>query len=341
LVTDAIKGSDHMFYAHLIDAKESTVAGRGSYIRTSVVESDLPRVSSALAKQLGGQGRKRSGNVTPQQKWFEPEMVFVEGGTFMMGCTAEQEANCANSEKPAHSVTVSSFSIGRYELTQAQWKAVMSGVAGTSAADVGEIYSWKTGNCGSVPCDDQRPAEYMDWYEAVKFCNELSKKAGLEAVYTIDGTTVTWITNKKGYRLPTEAEWEYAARGCKGDGNAGNATCENLLYSGSSNVDEVGWHPENALNTTHLVGQKKPNVLGIYDMSGNVWEWVYDWYGAYSSTAATNPTGPNSGGTYRVMRSGDWSLSAADWARVSSRFPWRPPTGRGSNIGFRVVLPAQ
>jgi formylglycine-generating enzyme required for sulfatase activity len=339
LVTDAIKGNDHMFYAQLIDAKDSKVSGKGSYVRTGVGSSELSRVALALAKQLEGPERRHSAP-TPARTYpaeLDIEMARVEGGTFTMGCTAEQ-TGCDAREKPTHSVTVGSFSIGKYEITQAQWKLVMTGVAGTSVADAGEIYGVKAGNCGSVPCDDQRPTENMDWYEAVKFCNELSKKVGLGEAYTINGTTVT-LTGKKGYRLPTEAEWEYAARGCKGDGSAGNATCENLLYSGSSTPNEVTWHSGNSSSTTHPVGQKKPNGLGIYDMSGNVWEWVYDWYGAYSSAAVTNPTGPNSGSSTRVIRGGCWNNLIVEWHRVAARFPTIAPSSRSTAVGFRVVLP--
>jgi formylglycine-generating enzyme required for sulfatase activity len=345
LVVDDVKGSDHMFYAHLIDAKDSKVSGKGSYIRTGVNSGELPRVSLALAKQLDGSGRRRSA-LAPARNYpaeLDIEIVRVEGGTFTMGCTSEQ-VNCNANEKPAHSVTLSSFSIGKYEITQAQWKLVMTGVAGTSVANAGEIYSWKTGNCGNVPCDDQRPAENMDWLEAATFCNGLSKKVGLQEVYTITGTgaskTVTWDAGKRGYRLPTEAEWEYAARGCKGDGSAGNATCENFLYSGSSNADDIGWYTSNSSGTTHPVGQRKPNALGIYDMSGNAWEWTYDWYAAYSSTAVTNPKGPDKGST-RVPRGGGYGNIALDRLRVAMRYDGASLTYRATNLGFRVVLPAQ
>jgi formylglycine-generating enzyme required for sulfatase activity len=335
-----------MFYAHLIDAKDSKVLGRGSYIRTGVVSGELPRVSLALAKQLEGPGRRRS---TPAPVLSYPdklgiEMVLVKGGTFTMGCTPEQVDNCTAIEKPTHNVTVSSFSIGKYEITQEQWKAVMTGVAGTTATDAGQIYSWKTGNCGAVLCDDQRPAENMDWFEMVTFCNELSRKAGLQEVYTITGAgtskTVSWDVDKKGYRLPTEAEWEYAARGCKGDGSSSNATCENFLYSGSNDANEVGWYTDNSSVTTHPVGQKKPNGLGIYDMSGNVWERVYDWYVGYNSTAENNPTGASSG-SIRMVR-GASCFEPAVWLRTTARqSTWPAPSLRKEIIGFRVVLPAQ
>jgi formylglycine-generating enzyme required for sulfatase activity len=338
LVVDNVKGNDHLFSAQLIDTKDSKLSGKGSHVRTSVGVGDVARVALALAKQLEGPGRRRSTN-TPARSYpaeLDIEMVFVKGGTFTMGCTAEQ-TGCEAHEWPMHSVTLSSFSIGRFEITQAQWKAVMTGVAGSTGEDAGEIYSWTGSNCGNS-CDDQRPAEHLDWYEAVTFCNELSKKVGLEKAYDISGTTVT-LTGKRGYRLPTEAEWEYAARGCEGDGSAGNAVCENLLCSGSNDANEVGWHNANA-NTTHPVGQKKPNGLGIYDMSGNAWEWVYDWHGSYSSTAANNPTGPDDG-SMRVVRSGGYDNKALPWLRVAARNRWYVPTARNGSFGLRVVLPAQ
>jgi formylglycine-generating enzyme required for sulfatase activity len=333
LVVDDVKGSDHLFSAQLIDTKDSKLDGRGSYTRTGVSTGDVTRVALALAKQLEGPKRVARVSVAQQQKWFEPEMVHVKGGMFTMGCTPEQEAYCDAIEKPAHSVTVSDFSIGKYQITQAQWKAVMTGVAGSSVADAGEIYHWKGTNCGNIPCDDQRPADFMDWYEAVKFCNELSKKVGLKEAYEISGTTVT-VTGKRGYRLPTEAEWEYAARGCKA------GSCENFLYSGSNNADEVAWHDENSSGAPHPVGQKKPNGLGIYDMSGNLLEWCYDWYEEYSDVAATNPTGPNTG-VDRVRRGGTWYAIPPNWHRVAARIRGNPPAARGTDLGFRIVLPAQ
>ncbi|MDR3189542.1 MAG: formylglycine-generating enzyme family protein [Prevotellaceae bacterium] len=340
LVVDDVKSNDHLFSAQLIDTKDSKLDGHGSYTRTSVAAGDVARVALALAKQLEGAGRKHA-TASAKNGDLNIELVRVEGGTFTMGCTAEQP-NCDAIEKPTHNVTLSSFSIGKYEITQAQWKAVMTGVAGTTATDVGEIYYRKGANCGNMPCDDQRPAENMDWFEAVTFCNELSKKLGLEAAYDITGTgtskTVA-LTGKKGYRLPTEAEWEYAARGCKGDGSASNAVCENLQYSGSNDPNEVAWCKENSSATTHPVGQRKPNALGIYDMNGNVREWVYDWSGNYSNVAATNPTGPVSGSSNRVLRGGHIERVPPQWIHISSRYIYNAPSYRYNLNGFRVALP--
>jgi formylglycine-generating enzyme required for sulfatase activity len=173
------------------------------------------------------------------------EMVFVKGGTFTMGCTAEQGDDCFDNEEPAHKVTLSDFYIGKYEVTQAQWKAV-------------------TGNNPSKfnGCDNC-PVEGVSWNDIQEFIKKLNAKTGLN------------------YRLPTEAEWEYAARG--------GAQSRGYKYSGSNSVDEVAWYYGNSGNETHPAGTKKANELGIYDMSGNVYEWCNDWYGAYNSEAQTNP----------------------------------------------------
>jgi formylglycine-generating enzyme required for sulfatase activity len=225
-----------------------------------------------------------------------------------MGCvTGRDGTSCPTSnEKPAHSVTLSSFYIGKYELTQAQWKAVMAG------HPLENIYALKA--------DDQLPAENMSWLDIdTAFLPRLRKLTG------------------KSYRLPYEAEWEYAARGCKA------SNCENFNWSGSDNINEVAWHSGNA-STARPVGQKNPNRLGIYDMSGNVFEWVYDWYSTYTTDAQTNPTGPTNARTYRVVRSGSFADpvdAAAGWHRVATRGAWAAPDARRNKMGFRVVLPAQ
>jgi formylglycine-generating enzyme required for sulfatase activity len=323
LVVDEVKGNDHLFSAQLIDTKDGKLDGRGHYVRTGVGSGEVARVSLALARQLEVPKRRRSVDVTPQQKWFEPEMVFVKGGTFTMGCVPERDGTCLTAaELPAHSVTVSSFSIGKYEVTQAQWVAV------------------KGSNPSNNKTDDQLPVENITWYEAVEFCNALSEQSGLTPAYGIDGTTVTLSTSYTGYRLPTEAEWEYTARGCKGDGSSGAATCENFRYSGSNNADEVGWHAGNSSLMSHPAGQKKPNGLGIFDMSGNVWEWTYDRAGNYTSAAATNPTGPETGNA-RVPRGGSRSESITSWLHIAGRPTWDSPSGRNVHRGLRVALPAQ
>jgi formylglycine-generating enzyme required for sulfatase activity len=220
------------------------------------------------------------------------EMVSVQGGTFTMGCTGEQGGECDNDEKPAHSVTVGNFQIGKFEVTQRLWKQIMG-------AD----------NNPSEFKGDDLPVEQVSWNDVQIFIKALNRKTG------------------KKYRLPTEAEWEYAARG--GNKSKGNK------YSGSNNLDEVAWYGGNSGDKTNDVGTKSPNELGIYDMSGNVWEWVGDWYGDYSSSAQTNPAGPSSG-SLRVDRGGGWYGGAED-CRVSCR-GGGDPDFRDIGIGFRLVL---
>jgi formylglycine-generating enzyme required for sulfatase activity len=338
LVADDIKGNDHMFYAHLIDAKESKVKGRGSYICTGVGSSELSRVSLVLSRQLDGLGRVARKDVTPQQKWFEPEMVQIEGATSVtLGWRSTDGSSSDNNVRAAYTASVPSFKIGRYEVTQAQWNAVMAGTkfenyfrwGGKNGNPSGGIQ-----NCGNVACDDQRPVEMVNWYLAVAFCNRLSDLSGKTPVYggftladiADDGKcsvcdNVTMNTNADGYRLPTSDEWEYAARGCK----AGN--CESFKYSGSDDIGEVAWNGTNsnaafANGTTHPVGQLKPNGLGIYDMSGNVWEWCWDFWGNVSK---------------RELRGGSWSFDDG-WSRIAARNAYS--TGYCYNaLGLRVVLP--
>jgi formylglycine-generating enzyme required for sulfatase activity len=231
--------------------------------------------------QAGGSAKRHPG---------EPEVVYVQGGTFIMGCTNEQSG--CDADESAHSVTLSNFSIGKYEVTQAQWKAVMG---------------------GSNPAyfkGDKSPIEQVSWNDIQGFIRKLNAATG------------------KRYRLPTEAEWEYAARG-------GNAT-KSYRYSGDDAIGNIAWYEGNSKSTTHPVGTKSPNELGICDMSGNVWEYCSDWYGAYSSTAQTNPPGP-ANGTVRVLRGGSWGNETAR-CRVASRTAVRPDD-RGSKGGFRLVLP--
>ncbi len=189
--------------------------------------------------------------------------VLVKGGTFTMGCTDEQK-DCEDDEKPAHKVTLSDFYISPYEVTQQQWKQVMSANPSKASKDC-----------------DQCPVENVSWEEVQDYLEKLNAQG-----------------HGRNYRLPTEAEWEYAARG-------GNVT-KGFLYSGSKDISLVAWYNGNSGNKTQLVGKRKPNELGLYDMSGNVWEWCSDWYGAYTSGNQTNPTGPSSGSS-RVLRGGSWN----------------------------------
>jgi formylglycine-generating enzyme required for sulfatase activity len=307
LVVDDIKGNDHMFYARLIDAKDSKVNGRGSYIRTGVSTSELPRVSSALARQLEGPARRPSAPA-PTRSYpaeLDIEMVFVEGGTFTMGCTPEQTSDCsttADVEYP-HNVTVNNFHIGKYVITRAQWNAVIPA-------------NHPLASRGNYRYDDQLPIEMVSWHDIdTAFLPRLNRITG------------------KSYRLPTEAEWEYAARGGK--------KSQGYKFSGSSNLTEVGWVDYNSGNMTHLVGQKKPNELEIYDMSGNLWEWCRDWYNIsyYKTSPTNNPVNTTESTNGRVRRGGR-AGSVEMYCRVAAR-NYNLPSDYFYYIGFRVVLPAQ
>jgi sulfatase modifying factor 1 len=243
----------------------------------------------------------------PPYSSFSSEMVKIEPCTFMMGALGEDE-DADDDEKPRHEVKLTrSFAVGKYQVTQALWESVM-------------------GNNPSEFKGKDRPVECVSWFDCVDFCNKLSEKEGLEKAYTTNGSEVSQNLDAKGYRLPTEAEWECAARGG-----------EYHLYAGSDNIDEVAWTRENSNKQTHGVGQKKANGFGLYDMSGNVWEWVWDWWDDdtddYSNASSEDPTGPSTG-SYRVFRGGGWYFGAS-YARVSARSRYRP-SHRSKLQGFRL-----
>jgi len=224
----------------------------------------------------------------------EPELIWVEGGTFTMGCNViDDEYPCQARELPLRQVTLDGFYIAKYPVTQKQWVAIMGS------------------NPSFFQGDSDLPVERVSWLQAQEFISRLNEASG------------------KNYRLPTEAEWEYAARG--GYRNQGRT------YSGSNSINEVAWHEGNSSNKTHPVGRKEPNELGICDMSGNVLEWCNDWFVAgYPNTAQTNPQGPLDGGA-RVQRGGSYA-SAAQLCRVSSRHNASPTTSTNVS-GFRLVHP--
>jgi len=233
----------------------------------------------------------------------ESNMVWINGGVFTMG-SAETESLITHNEGPQHQVTLSPFYISRFPVTQAEFQAVM----GMNPS------SFRGANL---------PVENVNWFAAIEYCNRLSIREGLTPAYVIQGDRVTWNRTANGYRLPTEAEWEYAAR-------AGTQT---PYYSGIS-VDEAGWHAGNSRQQTHQVGQKLPNAWGLYDMHGNVLEWCWDWLEDYSARARVDPEGPVSG-TKRVYRGGAWRFPA-DYARSAFRFGNHPYL-QISFVGFRVA----
>ena len=226
----------------------------------------------------------------PVKNGITIDMVKVEAGTFMMGATSEMQ-NPLVGEKPVHQVTLTNdYYIGKYEVTQALWKAV-------------------TGKNPSQFKGDDLPVEQVSWKDCQKFISKLNSMTG------------------RKFRLPTEAEWEYAARGGK--------KSRDYQYSGSSKVSNVAWYRDNGKQKTHPVGTKRSNELGLYDMTGNVWEWCQDWYGSYVTSSQTNPTGANSG-SYRVRRGGGWFNVA--WGCRSSFRDGSAPGGRYSGLGLRLVL---
>ena len=215
-------------------------------------------------------------------------MVPVEGGTFTMGATSEQGSDAEEDEKPAHKVTLSDYYIGQTEVTQALWEAVM----------------------GSNPSffeGDNLPVEQVSWNDCQVFIQKLNQLTG------------------KQFRLPTEAEWEYAARGGR--------KSQGYKYAGGNNIGSVAWYTGNSGIATHPIGTKQANELGIYDMSGNVYEWCSDWYGDYTSSSQSDPQGPSSG-SGRVGRGGDYG-SSAGYCRVSNRYGILPGC-RGDNLGLRL-----
>ena len=253
---------------------------------------------------------------TPVSEPVRPEMVGVQGGTFRMN---------------RRRVTLSAFSIGKFPVTQGEWYDVMgtrpsrfTGESNQSGTPVTGV-NWRN-----------LPVERVSWFDAVEFANRLSIARGLEPAYVISGTgmirVVTWNRSANGYRLPTEVEWEFAARG-------GMACRGNFEFPGSNVVGEVAWYSGNSMERTHEIGLLCPNALGIYDMSGNVWEWVWDWSGTLPGTGrATNPVGASSG-SFRVMRGGGW-VSSAELARSVHRFSGVPSQGRNSS-GFRLARSTQ
>ena len=231
-------------------------------------------------------------NYTENANRLNLEMVAVKSSILTIGCTPEQEGDCSDAEKPAHRVEVSDFFIGKCEVTQAQWKIVMGGNPSNNKGD-------------------NLPVEQVSWNDVQEFLRKLNAMTG------------------KQYRLPTEAEWEFAARG--------GINSKNFKYSGSNTVNDVAWFGSNSAKTTHPVGTKSPNELGIYDMSGNVMEWCNDWLGQYTDVGKVNPKGANSG-SHRIGRGGSWG-SAERVVRVSAR-SGSTPDSRAINIGFRIACSA-
>ena len=312
-------------------------------------------------------------------KIIVPEFVFVKGGTVT---GAAYTNNYEGVFIEGRTVTLSDFYMGKYEVTQEEYASVMEGqkvtVNGTDYALESNPSICTEDNTSSTlfngDVQEKRPVEGVTWYDSVWYCNALSEKEGLTKVYNIEVTevkqeggktgyyiysaNVTLNKNANGYRLPTEAEWEYAARGgdpTKDDWNyvfSGADTAEGVSYKSDENagLDNVGWYWDDSINGTtgdttplsgeqvygtHQVGKKAPNRLGLYDMSGNVWEWCYDWYKTVNTGEESDPTGAASG-SRRVQRGGGWDF-CANSASVSNRDESSLPSFCYCDLGFRVV----
>jgi formylglycine-generating enzyme required for sulfatase activity/Tfp pilus assembly protein PilF len=229
----------------------------------------------------------------------------IQGGTFLMGSSGQDQDR--SSDEIRHSITIRPFLMSKYEVMQKEYREI-------------------TGTNPSYFKGDTLPVENVSWFDALEYCNTRSLREGLTPAYAINGYTVTWNRNADGYRLPTEAEWEYACR-------AGTTA---PYYLG--NIDNAGWYGGNGGFASHPVGQKQANVWGLYDMHGNVGEWCWDWYGNYSSDSQTDPLGP-ANGSERVKRGGSW-FDDRRLVRSAARDK-ATPTRRNYDLGFRLVRNVQ
>lgn len=322
-------GSVLVAEAAIYDASHIIITAKILNVETAGIENSAPakvagtdpesmeQACSDLAARLLGVGSNsnnssrssRGSNVQRGQNYTETafginmQMIYVEGGSFTMGCTGDQGGDCEDDESPNRMTTVSSFHMGMLEVTQGQWEKVM----GTSVYQQSNKANpeWLMRGVGA-----DYPMYYVSWEEAKEFCARLSRQTG------------------KNYSLPTEAEWEYAARG-------GNKS-EGTKYSGGWSIDDVAWYNGNSGGSTHPCGTMRANALGIYDMSGNVWEWCEDWYGkSYIQYDNNNPKGASMG-SCRVLRGGSWN-DCAEYCRVSNRNSGSPGN-RSYRSGLRVVL---
>ncbi|GHU49021.1 hypothetical protein FACS1894200_07080 [Spirochaetia bacterium] len=278
----------------------------------------------------------------PVQPPVSADMVRIQGGTFTMGSPSGYDS-------PEHKVTLSGFSIGKYEVTVANFRAFVQATGYKTDAETSDGAYVEANNDWVKKADanwknpyftqtENSPVTCVSWNDVVNYCNWKSRQEGLIPAYTISGTNVSWNRSANGYRLPTEAEWEYACR-------AGTTT----PYSSGTSVDNAGWYGGNSGRKTHPVGTKQANAWGLYDMHGNVREWCWDWYGDYSSANQTDPSGAASG-SYRVLRGGGWSDDVQLLRSVardgdspaglrSAYRIYNTPTGRNSSLGFRLVRP--
>lgn len=326
---------EYALTVHVIGRDGKELLDFGEQIGDEVFEWDVHRVPRNIIKKMDSEGnhiavkrlfwvegKKRTeanldgvklyeGGEEPPASYITKvgikDMILVEGGTFKMGSvTGDLD------EKPVHEVTVSSFLIGKYEVTQAQWMAVM-------------------GNNPSKNQGERLPVENITWYDAIEYCNKLSEAEGLEKCYAGKKKSIRCDFTKNGYRLPTEAEWEYAARGGK------KSTGRVLSGADEANADDVAWYYSNSKRMTHEVGTKKPNELEIFDMSGNVWEWCWDRYSKdyYKDSPDFNPTGSQSNIASVVNRGG--GCKSFDYVCSSTRRNSDFASAKNGTLGFRLA----
>jgi len=307
-------GNMNLFLAQILNVESGALLIGGDEEYREI--SDGLSKMQTLARTLTGTSAAAASAAVPAG------FVRIQGGTYTRGSPASETGRDADRETPQHQVTVSAFTMSQYLVTQREWFEVM----GTTVRQQRDRVSASSEMRGE---GDEYPIYYVSWFEAVEYCNRRSTREGLTPAYTITGSgdnrTVAWNRNANGYRLPTEAEWEYACR-------AGTTTA----YSTGSNITTSQANFNNTLNRTSAVGSYAPNAWGLYDMHGNVWEWCWDWYGGYPSRAQNDPDGASSGSD-RVLRGGSWSHSAAG-VRSAYRSSYTPAY-RNSYGGFRVVRP--
>jgi len=322
------EGSPVVYNVYLGEGSPAALVAAG-LSNTSHTTSGLRRATAYSWKVLAVDG---AGNAATSEVWsFTTQdvpsgFVFLNAfppATFTMGSPSSEPGR--DSDETQHQVTLTrSFYVSQYEVTQSEWESVMG---------------WNESDFRG----SSRPVERVTWYDAVSYCNKRSQAEGLTPAYTITGAsysgnhivsaTVSWNQSAAGYRLLTEAEWEYACRAgtqtafC--NGGITNIYCDPV----DPNLNQVGWYCGNAGSTTHDVGGKSPNGWGLYDIHGNVWEWCWDWYGSYGGTV-TDPTGPGSGSN-RVKRGGSWNYVAQN-CRSANRYDYTPDD-RGNYLGFRLA----
>lgn len=242
-------------------------------------------------------------------------MVRVEGGTYKMG-SKDSDKTADNDEQKEHDVTIKTFEISKFEVTVWEWKQYTK--ANKFKMPLKPEWGWQ----------DNYPINGITWEEAIAYCNWLSKKEKLQPVYSKQGPNYVCNFKANGYRLPTEAEWEFAAKG--------GVKSKGYKFSGGNDANEVAWHKAISKNSPHTVGTKLPNELGLYDMSGNVWEWCWDWYNKdyYKIEKGDNPKGPEMG-ERKCVRGGSWD-SQVNYLRPANRIS-TPPNKTHEFYGFRVA----